>query len=84
MAYGIIELSFATYCFLGQEQHPTSSFTASNRDESKSKPSVCTTNTSGESQKTVVGARVTDSARMMKFKRELSAPTVTLGKFFIM
>ncbi|KAJ8445251.1 hypothetical protein Cgig2_024457 [Carnegiea gigantea] len=80
MACGIIELSFATYCFLAQEQHQRSSFNASDRYESKSKPSVSTTSKSEESQKTVVGARVTDSARMMKFKKELSTPIVTLEK----
>jgi len=35
--------------------------------------------TSKEVQKSVMGARATDSARVMKFTKELSGSTVTLG-----
>ncbi|KNA24261.1 hypothetical protein SOVF_017210 isoform B [Spinacia oleracea] len=45
---------------------------------SKSKPSPSPVNTPGDSQKTLLSARSTDTARVMKFKKELSAPTVTL------
>lgn len=35
--------------------------------------------TSKESQKSTIGARATDSARLMKFTKALSGPTVILG-----
>ncbi|PIM99083.1 GTPase-activating protein [Handroanthus impetiginosus] len=37
-------------------------------------------NVSKEIQRTTIGARATDSARLMKFKKELSGPTVVLEK----
>ncbi|KAL3835086.1 hypothetical protein ACJIZ3_009822 [Penstemon smallii] len=37
-------------------------------------------NTSKETQKSTMGARATDSARLMKFTKELSGPTVILDK----
>ncbi|CAI9762910.1 unnamed protein product [Fraxinus pennsylvanica] len=47
----------------------------------KTKPSAeSTENTSNEVQKTVMGARSTDSARLMKFQKELSGTTVVLEK----
>lgn len=42
--------------------------------------SSSTVNTTKEVQKSTVGTRATDSARVMKFKKELSAPTVILDK----
>lgn len=52
----------------------------SNTALSMSKPSSSPANTSRESQKSLLSARATDTARVMKFKKELSAPTVTLEK----
>ncbi|CAA2974851.1 Hypothetical predicted protein [Olea europaea subsp. europaea] len=47
----------------------------------KTKASTASTeNTSNEVQKTVMGARSTDSARLMKFQKELSGTTVVLEK----
>ncbi|KAL9240669.1 hypothetical protein vseg_014860 [Gypsophila vaccaria] len=59
-----------------QEDNGTNSAT----NQSKSMASPATSQSSRDSQKTVTSARATDSARIMKFRKELSAPTVTLEK----
>ncbi|XP_010672283.2 uncharacterized protein LOC104888866 [Beta vulgaris subsp. vulgaris] len=63
-----------------EERSPSTDDSVSNASLSKSKSSVPPISTSRESQKTLLSARATDSARVMKFKKELSAPTVTLEK----
>ncbi|CAN1247993.1 TBC1 domain family member 22B [Linum perenne] len=51
----------------------------------KSKPSTSSVEVSyGEVQKSTVGARATDNARVMKFTKELSGATVMLGTFAIL
>ncbi|KAH9624430.1 hypothetical protein KSS87_004342 [Heliosperma pusillum] len=72
--------SFQFFIHLKQEQFQIKKATESSTGTSQSKPSASPADTSRESQKTVTSARVTDSARIMKFKKELSAPTVTLEK----
>lgn len=62
-----------------QERSPSTDDSVSHAALSQSKSSVPPISTSRESQKTLLSARATDSARVMKFKKELSAPTVTLG-----
>ncbi|XP_074291988.1 uncharacterized protein LOC141618816 [Silene latifolia] len=63
-----------------EEQFKIKKATDSSSGTSQSKPPVSPMDTSRESQKAVTSARATDSARIMKFKKELSAPTVTLEK----
>ncbi|KAK9725148.1 hypothetical protein RND81_05G125200 [Saponaria officinalis] len=63
-----------------EERFRTKEDNNSNSATSQSKHLVSPVDTSKESQKTVTSARATDSARMMKFRKELSAPTVTLEK----
>lgn len=49
-------------------------------NSNKLKPSASNVeDTSSEVQKPTVGARATDSARIMKFRKELSGSTVILG-----
>ncbi|KAH9606111.1 hypothetical protein KSS87_007253 [Heliosperma pusillum] len=72
--------SFQFFIHLKQEQFQIKKATESSTGTSQSKPSASPADTSRESQKTVTSARATDSARIMKFKKELSAPTVTLEK----
>lgn len=62
------------------EQVPRTNDTKSYEAIGNSKPSAFTMDTSKESQKPVVGTRSTDSARIMKFMKLLSAPTVMLEK----
>ncbi|CAO2821808.1 unnamed protein product [Amaranthus hypochondriacus] len=63
-----------------EERSPSTDDNDSDSALRKSKPSVTPVNTSKESHKTPLSARATDSARVMKFKKELSVPTVTLEK----
>ncbi|XP_043717218.1 TBC1 domain family member 22B-like isoform X2 [Telopea speciosissima] len=73
----------------GSGEHMDTSFegedqsTSKVTDETTSKPTSPITNmesTSREAQKPVLGARATDSARVMKFTKELSGSTVILDR----
>ena len=78
MAYVVIVQT--VYLWVGMQEHsPSTDDNDSDSSLRKSKPSVSPVNTSKESHKTPLSARATDSARVMKFKKELSVPTVTLG-----
>ncbi|CAM8956708.1 unnamed protein product [Rhodiola kirilowii] len=62
-----------------EEEVQSTSISNNNAAMSKIKPSHSNTeNTSKEVHKSSMGARATDSARVMKFTKELSAPTVIL------
>ncbi|KAL2506232.1 Ypt/Rab-GAP domain of gyp1p superfamily protein [Abeliophyllum distichum] len=60
-------------------QNRSNANASSSTDKMKAS-TASTENTSKEVQKTAMGARSTDSARLMKFKKELSGTTVILEK----
>lgn len=64
-----------------EKEARTRSNTHTDSDNSKLKTSTSTNeSTTKEVQKSTMGARATDSARIMKFTKELSAPAVILDK----
>lgn len=62
-----------------KDELPNRSSTSSSSSVNNTKSSTTSQSASKEIHKSNVGARATDSARLMKFTKELSGPNVILG-----